>query len=64
MQKEAVIKKISLQDHFAHLLVHGILHLSGYDHQSDDEAEEMETIEIDVLHKMGIENPYADEETV
>ena len=64
LQKEAEIKKISLQDHFAHLLVHGILHLSGYDHQNDDEAEEMEAIEIDILHKMGIGNPYADEEIV
>ncbi len=64
LQKEAEIKKIPLQDHFAHLLVHGVLHLAGYDHQSDDEAEEMEAIEIDILQKMGIKNPYADEEII
>ena len=58
LQNEADIKKISLKDHFAHLLVHGILHLFGYDHQKDEEADEMENIEINILEKMDIANPY------
>ena len=58
LQNEADIKKISLEDHFAHLLVHGILHLFGYDHQKDEEADEMEDIEINILEKMDIANPY------
>ena len=58
LEDEANIKNISLKDHFSHLLVHGILHLFGYDHQDDDEAEEMECIEIDILKKLGVKNPY------
>ena len=58
LQNEADIKKISLEDHFAHLLVHGILHLFGYDHQKDEETDEMEDIEINILEKMDIANPY------
>jgi probable rRNA maturation factor len=58
LEDEASIKNISLKDHFSHLLVHGILHLFGYDHQDDDEADEMEGIEIDILKKVGIADPY------
>lgn len=45
-------------DHWAHLLVHGALHLMGYDHESDAEAREMETLEARILALNGIENPY------
>lgn len=45
-------------DHWAHLTVHGVLHLLGYDHENDVEAVEMETLEIQVLKSLGIENPY------
>lgn len=55
---EAKQKKISAEHHFIHLLVHGILHLLGFDHQNDDEAEVMESIEIAVLGLMNIANPY------
>ena len=44
--------------HWAHLTIHGGLHLLGYDHIDDDEAEEMEAIEIKLLNQLGIENPY------
>lgn len=45
--------------HFTHMLVHGTLHLMGYDHEtSDEDAEEMEGIEIEILAKLGFENPY------
>lgn len=50
----------SLSDHFSHLLVHGMLHLMGYDHMTDQEAEEMEALEVQVLSTLGISDPYAD----
>jgi probable rRNA maturation factor len=45
-------------DHWAHLLVHGTLHLLGYDHHTDSQADEMETLETRVLAEQGIANPY------
>lgn len=44
--------------HWAHLLVHGLLHLQGYDHQDDSAANIMETLEVEVLRKLNISNPY------
>ena len=44
--------------HWAHLVVHGMLHLQGYDHQGDDEAAEMEALEVEILHTLGYTNPY------
>ncbi len=58
LQAEAKEKNISIADHFWHLLVHGILHLLGFDHQNDEEAEVMEGIEIAVLKQLNIDNPY------
>ena len=47
-----------VQHHWAHMLVHGILHLQGYDHLTPEEAEEMETLEARLLALLDIENPY------
>lgn len=47
-----------LQDHIMHLIIHGVLHLLGYDHIVSSEAEVMEAIEIEMLGKLGIANPY------
>lgn len=44
--------------HWAHLIVHGVLHLLGYDHLSDDEAEHMESLEISILQQLGYPDPY------
>ncbi len=52
----------SLADHLAHLVVHGVLHLLGYDHEIDAEAEEMEQLETELLAQLGIPNPYQDHE--
>lgn len=47
-----------LEHHLTHMIVHGVLHLAGYDHENDEEAEEMERFEIEILHELGISNPY------
>lgn len=56
--KEAKVQKKTFIDHFSHLLIHGALHAQGFDHEDDIEAEAMESLEIAILHKMGIQNPY------
>ncbi len=59
--REAEGKAISLEDHAAHLIVHGLLHLAGFDHAtSDEDADKMEAMEIAALAKMGIADPYGD----
>jgi probable rRNA maturation factor len=58
IKREAVEQDKSVHDHLHHMVVHGFLHLLGYDHMVDDEAEEMENLEIKILKKMGISNPY------
>lgn len=57
---EADAANIPVTDHVAHMIVHGMLHLQGYDHIRDDEAAVMERQEISILKKMGIKNPYED----
>lgn len=61
IEREAKEMGISIKDHVTHLLIHGFLHLFGYDHMEDDEAEIMEGLEIKILKKMGIKNPYAED---
>ncbi len=56
--REAEAGGLSFADHFCHLLVHGMLHLAGYDHENDDDAEQMEMLELEVLASMGVKNPY------
>lgn len=53
-----------LSTHWAHMVVHGMLHLQGYDHIDDEDAEAMEALEIRLLAQFGFGNPYAAEETV
>jgi probable rRNA maturation factor len=55
---EAVEQGKTLRDHTTHLIVHGTLHLLGYDHETDGEAEEMEALETRILKGLGISNPY------
>ncbi len=50
----------SVEDHVAHMLVHGLLHLIGYDHQTHEDAEKMELLEIAILAEAGIDDPYRD----
>lgn len=56
--KEAIEQQKQATDHFAHLTIHGVLHLLGYDHIDDDEAEEMEALEVKILDTLNIVNPY------
>jgi probable rRNA maturation factor len=57
-EAEAVEKGVPIEQHATHLLVHGTLHLLGYDHGDDDEAVRMEAIEVRALSRLGIANPY------
>lgn len=60
--EEANAQNKSIEEHFAHLTVHGILHLHGYDHETDAQAALMESIEIQTLIKLGYKNPYVTED--
>jgi len=55
---EAQQQNKQLEHHWAHIIIHGILHLLGYDHINDEDAEEMEALEIQLLKKIKINNPY------
>ncbi|MFA0556610.1 rRNA maturation RNase YbeY [Vibrio sp. 10N.222.55.A1] len=58
VEKEAEEQSKPLLAHWAHMVVHGSLHLLGYDHIEDDEAEEMESLETEIMQSMGFEDPY------
>lgn len=59
--READEQGVAFEHHTTHLIIHGILHLLGYDHEDEASAEEMEALEISILAHLGIENPYTEE---
>ena len=59
LAREAAESGTRVSDHLSHLVVHGFLHLLGYDHHMDDEAERMEGLERDILARIGVADPYA-----
>ena len=61
LQSEAAEQKKTVEEHAAHLVVHGVLHAQGYDHEHDEEAEEMEQFERDIMEVLGYPDPYAEQ---
>ncbi|MBB5700387.1 putative rRNA maturation factor [Ochrobactrum daejeonense] len=59
VEREALEERKPLENHLTHLVVHGFLHLLGYDHETDEEAEVMEGKEREILHALAIPDPYA-----
>lgn len=59
LKREAVDLGVPLAHHLQHLVVHGVLHLLGYDHQTEEEAQEMESLEVRILAGLAINDPYA-----
>lgn len=64
VNNEAQQQHKSLHAHWAHMMIHGILHLQNYDHINDDDAQQMETLEIALLNKLNFPNPYISNSTV
>lgn len=60
IQAEAAEQGKSTLEHYAHMIIHGVLHLQGYDHLIDEEAEAMELLERQIMHNLGFANPYQD----
>jgi len=58
--REAEEQKKTVEEHAAHLVVHGVLHAQGYDHEADEEADEMEQFERDIMEVLGYPDPYGD----
>ena len=63
LEQQAIQQQKKLQHHWAHIVIHGLLHLCGYDHIDDTEAEEMEAKEIALLKQLNINNPYQENNT-
>lgn len=61
VHKEAIKQNKPVEHHWAHMVVHGCLHLLGYDHINDDEAQEMESLEITLLKSLAISDPYQEQ---
>ena len=62
--REALEQGKNPEAHWAHMVIHGVLHLRGYDHLQEDEAEQMEALEVEILDGLGYPNPYEIEEAV
>lgn len=58
VNEEAAMQEKAPASHWAHMVVHGVLHLLGHDHETDDETEIMQSIEIDMMQQLGFGNPY------
>ena len=58
VEKEAAEQDKKLHEHWAHMMIHGMLHLQGYDHINEIDAQQMENLEITLLQQLGINNPY------
>lgn len=58
VQQEATLQAKPLTAHFAHMVVHGVLHLLGFDHENDADANEMEALEATILNRLGFADPY------
>ncbi|MCW2255911.1 putative rRNA maturation factor [Providencia alcalifaciens] len=58
VEQEAIEQQKSAEEHWAHMVIHGCLHLLGYDHIEDEEAEEMEGLETEILAQLGYADPY------
>ena len=63
VEREAALDNKPFDHHLTHLVIHGFLHLLGYDHLEDEDAEEMEGLETAILEDLGIPDPYADGES-
>ncbi|MFB6422052.1 MAG: rRNA maturation RNase YbeY [Candidatus Malihini olakiniferum] len=61
VEQEAIKQQITAEAHWAHMVVHGCLHLLGYDHVEDDEAEGMKALETEIMQKMSYPDPYLSE---
>ncbi|NLS43256.1 rRNA maturation RNase YbeY [BEV proteobacterium] len=61
VEQETIEQQITADAHWAHMVIHGCLHLLGYDHIEDDEAEEMEALETEIMQQMGYVDPYLSE---
>lgn len=61
VEREAQQQNKDLNAHWAHMIIHGVLHLLGYDHERDSDAAIMETLETEILQKLGFPHPYAHE---
>lgn len=61
VRSEAAAADLSLRDRTAHMIVHGLAHLLGFDHHTDDDAAAMETIEARALSRLGVNDPYLDD---
>lgn len=59
-KRESDLENKTFEDHFSHLVIHGFLHLFGYDHETDQEADHMESLETKILNELGIADPYHD----